>query len=162
MRPKNVWLYGYVWLFGYSVTIRVLEGFRIVVDSRIRILLIWNIIFLVKSLTYPDSHIFVRSKRMWLFGYVWLFGVQLFGGSTVSHTLCDYYFRKAGYNTGLFGKWHLGHRSQFLPLKHGFDEWFGAPNCHFGPYDDKSTPNIPVFRNDSMIGRYYEGKIRRD
>ena len=26
----------------------------------------------------------VRPKRVWLFGYVWLFGVWLFGGSTVS------------------------------------------------------------------------------
>ena len=40
------------------------------------------------SLTFPNSHIFVRPKRMWLFGYGWLFGVWLFrlllfGGSTV-------------------------------------------------------------------------------
>jgi len=40
-----------------------------------------------------------------------------------------------------------------LPLKHGFDEWFGAPNCHFGPYDNKKTPNIPVYRDDKMVGR---------
>nr|KAG5712981.1 hypothetical protein BaRGS_021775 [Batillaria attramentaria] len=37
---------------------------------------------------------------------------------------------------------------------HGFDEWFGAPNCHFGPFDDKTQPNIPVFRDADMIGRY--------
>ncbi|EMP36266.1 N-acetylgalactosamine-6-sulfatase [Chelonia mydas] len=51
---------------------------------------------------------------------------------------------------------HLGHRPQFHPLKHGFDEWFGSPNCHFGPYDNKATPNIPVYRDREMIGRYYE------
>ena len=49
---------------------------------------------------------------------------------------------------------HLGHRDQFLPLKHGFDYHFGSTNCHFGPYDDKHTPNIPVFRNDKMVGRW--------
>lgn len=48
---------------------------------------------------------------------------------------------------------HLGHQPQFLPLKHGFDEWFGAPNCHFGPYDNVKTPNIPVYRDDKMVGR---------
>lgn len=49
---------------------------------------------------------------------------------------------------------HLGHQSQYLPLRHGFDEWFGAPNCHFGPYNDDTTPNIPVYKDDLMVGRY--------
>ena len=49
---------------------------------------------------------------------------------------------------------HLGQQPQYHPLIHGFDEWFGAPNCHFGPYDDKHTPNIPVFRDTDMIGRW--------
>lgn len=49
---------------------------------------------------------------------------------------------------------HLGHQPQFLPLKHGFDEWFGAPNCHFGPYNNKNIPNIPVYRDDKMVGRW--------
>jgi len=33
----------------------------------------------------------------------------------------------AGYATGVFGKWHLGHHHQFLPLQHGFDEYVGLP-----------------------------------
>ena len=32
-----------------------------------------------------------------------------------------------GYATGIFGKWHLGHLRPFLPLRHGFDEYFGLP-----------------------------------
>jgi hypothetical protein len=47
---------------------------------------------------------------------------------------------------------HLGHRPQYLPLKHGFDEWFGAPNCHY-KYDNKFIPNIPVYRDNLMTGR---------
>ena len=31
------------------------------------------------------------------------------------------------YATGIFGKWHLGHQKQFLPLQHGFDEYLGLP-----------------------------------
>ena len=30
-----------------------------------------------------------------------------------------------GYNTGQFGKNHLGDRDEFLPTNHGFDEFFG-------------------------------------
>ena len=50
---------------------------------------------------------------------------------------------------------HLGHQERYLPTKRGFHQYFGAPNCHFGPYNDKTTPNIPVFHNDVMIGRLF-------
>ncbi len=32
-----------------------------------------------------------------------------------------------GYATTCIGKWHLGHHPDFLPVKHGFDSWFGIP-----------------------------------
>ena len=35
--------------------------------------------------------------------------------------------KKKGYATGIFGKWHLGHHEEFLPLQRGFDEYFGLP-----------------------------------
>lgn len=35
--------------------------------------------------------------------------------------------RSEGYATGIFGKWHLGHQKEFLPLQHGFDEYLGLP-----------------------------------
>lgn len=35
-----------------------------------------------------------------------------------------------GYATGIVGKWHLGHLPQFLPVRQGFDTWFGLPFSH--------------------------------
>jgi len=35
--------------------------------------------------------------------------------------------KQKGYATAIFGKWHLGDSQQFLPLQHGFDEYFGLP-----------------------------------
>ena len=35
--------------------------------------------------------------------------------------------KQRGYATGMFGKWHLGDSPQFLPTRHGFDEYFGLP-----------------------------------
>ncbi|XP_069491868.1 N-acetylgalactosamine-6-sulfatase isoform X2 [Ambystoma mexicanum] len=81
---------------------------------------------------------------------------EIMGGIPDSEVLLPELLKKAKYVNKIVGKWHLGHRTQFHPLKHGFDEWFGSPNCHFGPYDNKERPNIPVYRNKDMIGRYYD------
>lgn len=35
--------------------------------------------------------------------------------------------RERGYATAIYGKWHLGSRPEFLPTRHGFDEYFGLP-----------------------------------
>ena len=42
-----------------------------------------------------------------------------------SELLLGELFQQAGYATACFGKWHLGHRPQFFPTRHGFDEYFG-------------------------------------
>ena len=31
-----------------------------------------------------------------------------------------------GYATAIYGKWHLGHHPEFLPTRHGFDDYFGT------------------------------------
>jgi len=35
--------------------------------------------------------------------------------------------KRQGYATAMYGKWHLGDRKKFLPLQHGFDEYYGLP-----------------------------------
>ncbi len=35
--------------------------------------------------------------------------------------------KSKGYATACFGKWHLGQHRPFLPLQHGFDEYYGLP-----------------------------------
>lgn len=84
---------------------------------------------------------------------------QVVDHEIISDLPSDYYLLAQIYNQSIYDIFefsfrHLGHQQQYLPLKHGFHEWFGSPNCHFGPYDDVHTPNIPVYRNDVMVGRY--------
>lgn len=38
--------------------------------------------------------------------------------------------KQAGYATGMAGKWHLGHRTRFLPRAHGFDRFLGLAMSH--------------------------------
>lgn len=35
-------------------------------------------------------------------------------------------FQSAGYNTGCFGKWHLGDYGEYLPTEQGFDYFYGS------------------------------------
>jgi len=49
--------------------------------------------------------------------------------------------KKRGYATAIFGKWHLGHHKEFLPLQQGFDEYFGLPYSNdMWPMNYDGTP----------------------
>ncbi|MEW6158233.1 MAG: sulfatase [Verrucomicrobiota bacterium] len=47
-------------------------------------------------------------------------------------------FKSRGYATAIYGKWHLGHHPQFLPTRHGFDDYFGLP------YSNDMWPRHPT------------------
>jgi len=50
--------------------------------------------------------------------------------------------KSMGYATGQFGKNHLGDLNQYLPCRHGFDEFFGYL-YHLDAMEDPSHPNYP-------------------
>lgn len=52
--------------------------------------------------------------------------------------------QKAGYQTYLIGKWHLGYRPEFNPLQNGFHEFFGF----LGGGIDYTSHTDPKGRND--------------
>jgi len=58
--------------------------------------------------------------------------------------------KQKGYKTAIFGKWHLGHQPEFLPLNFGFDEYVGllySNDMWPVDYDGKSI-------NDGYKGLY--------
>ena len=62
--------------------------------------------------------------------------------------------KQKGYATAIFGKWHLGHHPQFLPTRHGFDEYFGLPYSNdMWPNHptDKSFPELPLIEGDRVV-----------
>jgi arylsulfatase A len=67
--------------------------------------------------------------------------------------------KRAGYRTGMIGKWHLGSFPEYLPLKHGFDYFFGVPHSndmpHFALYEGASEIESPVDQR-TLTRRYTE------
>ena len=55
-------------------------------------------------------------------------------------------FQRAGYATGIFGKWHNGSQPPYHPNYRGFDEFYGFTSGHWGQY---FTPELD--HNGEMV-----------
>ena len=68
-----------------------------------------------------------------------------------------------GYNTAIFGKWHLGSRVEWYPLNHGFDEFYGALHSNdmapFQLYRDNQIIEDPVDQT-TLTQRYTSEALR--
>ena len=62
------------------------------------------------------------------------------GLSLDEETIADH-LKRAGYRTGLVGKWHLGIQSAYRPLARGFDEFFGILEGG-STFIDSSVPGV--------------------
>jgi len=67
-----------------------------------------------------------------------------------------------GYATACVGKWHLGHLPEYLPIRHGFDRYFGLPYSNdmdrVAAAKDGTAPrapywNVPLMRNEAIVER---------
>ncbi len=76
------------------------------------------------------------------------------GLSTEEMTIANL-LKKKGYNTAIYGKWHLGHQDVFLPLNHGFDEYFGIPYSNdmwpLHPQNPDGFPDLPLIENYTVV-----------
>ena len=78
--------------------------------------------------------------------------------------------KQQGYATACYGKWHLGHHPQFLPMQHGFDDYFGLPYSNdMWPYHPgvahlsmeerlKKWPHLPLIDKNKVINARVTGE----
>jgi arylsulfatase A-like enzyme len=63
--------------------------------------------------------------------------------------------KQRGYATAIYGKWHLGHHPQFLPARHGFDDYFGLPYSNDmwpkHPERPSAYPDLPLIEHDKVV-----------
>jgi arylsulfatase A len=71
------------------------------------------------------------------------------GEQTIAEVL-----KPLGYATACYGKWHLGHQPKFLPMRHGFDDYFGLPYSNDmwpkHPTSDR-YPDLPLIEGERVI-----------
>lgn len=88
------------------------------------------------------------------------------GGIPAAEVTIAELLKGQGYATGCVGKWHLGHRPEFLPTRNGFDSFFGLPYSNdmdrtaaapkgWQAFRHPEIPfwNVPLMRDESIIER---------
>ena len=78
--------------------------------------------------------------------------------------------KQKGYATACYGKWHLGHHKKFLPMQHGFDDYFGLPYSNdMWPFHPgvlhlpmekrlKRWPHLPLIDGNEVVNPIVTGK----
>jgi len=73
-------------------------------------------------------------------------------------------FKSQGYATGIFGKWHLGHKKPLLPINQGFDESLIIPYSHDmyhnAPWNPERTQQFPLDYIPLIEGEETKRKLR--
>jgi len=91
----------------------------------------------IHSVFFPHSHPIGKFMSPLMFPY----GVRgiLPDEITIAEAL-----QAGGYKTGMFGKWHLGDKSPYLPNEKGFDYFFGS-------YYSNDMKPYAYYRNDDLV-----------
>ncbi|MCA9241760.1 MAG: sulfatase-like hydrolase/transferase, partial [Planctomycetales bacterium] len=77
------------------------------------------------------------------------------GMSVKERTLADY-LSERGYQTMAIGKWHLGYRPRFHPLRRGFDEFYGFLEGWRSYWPGETAAVRQLLHNDSPADETFE------
>ncbi|HMV48368.1 MAG TPA: sulfatase-like hydrolase/transferase [Blastocatellia bacterium] len=97
----------------------------------------------------PTRAAFITGRYQQRVGLEWALNAnEKDPGLPVEETSIARMLKNNGYTTALIGKWHLGSKTEFLPLQHGFDEYFGI-----------TGGNADMYSHQNILGEnvLYEG-----
>jgi len=87
------------------------------------------------------------------------------GGLPPSEITIASLLKNNGYRTAAVGKWHLGHKTPYLPTDHGFESYFGIPYSNdmdkiertdyytLAETERFQAYNVPLMRDDKIVER---------
>lgn len=81
----------------------------------------------------------------------YVFSPEMTQGLDVREVTLAQVLKKAGYQTGIFGKWDSGRAPQFLPLQRGFDDFFGFANTGIDFYTHERYGMPSMFRGNQRV-----------
>jgi arylsulfatase A-like enzyme len=114
--------------------------------------------FNVEPQCTPTRSAFMTGRRPIRSGTTKVVWGMLYGLTNWEVTIAEL-FSGVGYQTGMFGKWHIGDVPGRFPTDQGFDEWYGVANTTDESeyssqfqYDPKAgiTPTIVEARRDEV------------
>ncbi|MCX6637496.1 MAG: sulfatase-like hydrolase/transferase, partial [Acidobacteria bacterium] len=89
-------------------------------------------------------------------GLTRVLGPRAKGGLSANEITIAEALKPLGYATACVGKWHLGHRPEYLPTRHWFDSYFGIP--YSNDMSPKTNPN-PTFKNGPLTPLIRDDKV---
>ncbi|MFN7928074.1 MAG: sulfatase-like hydrolase/transferase [Blastocatellia bacterium] len=97
----------------------------------------------------PTRAAFITGRYQQRVGLEWAINAtEKDPGLPIEETSIARMLKNNGYATAIMGKWHLGSKPEFLPLRHGFDEYFGI-----------TGGNADMYSHQNILGEnvLYEG-----
>jgi arylsulfatase A len=77
-------------------------------------------------------------------------------GLNPEETILPEWLKPLGYTSACVGKWHLGHKPEFMPNNQGFDYFYGVPysndmDAYIYKNPPFNSPPLPLYENEEHI-----------
>lgn len=117
--------------------------------------------FNVEPQCTPTRAAFMTGRRPIRSGTTSVVWGRLYGLTNWEVTMAEL-FSDAGYQTGMFGKWHIGDVKGRFPTDQGFDEWYGVANTTDESEYSSQFQFDPKAGTSPMIQEARKGEAPRD
>lgn len=102
--------------------------------------------YIAHTVCSPSRAALLTGRQPWRTGIVDVLRPDGPGGLPEDELTLAEALKPRGYATAAYGKWHLGDRTEYLPLQHGFDHWLGLP------YSMDMRPTL-LYRDNEVVDR---------
>lgn len=118
----------------------------------------WSSFYVAASVSTPSRAALLTGRYPLRNGQQSVYFPNSTGGLPQSENTIATLLKQKNYTTACVGKWHLGHKQEFLPLRHGFDYYYGIPYSNDMSKKEQNilgnknySHKLPFYNQDSII-----------